>query len=153
MSPAPLSSSTPTVPQKSPVRYVPWKCATYPTPRASNVVLTEAGVAQAETTPPERSASNLSDLSVPQTAPQLTSSEAAPMLVSPPLSALVCVCKCVCMCVCLQVCVCVITSPSHPAAKLSWSPGSCYFPSPMLCLKHLITGSLSNTMISFQEFW
>lgn len=37
------------------------------------------------------------------------------------------VCKRVCMRVCLRACVCVIASPSRPAAKLSWSPGSCYF--------------------------
>ena len=127
-----------------------------PSPRASSVVLAEAGVAEAETMPTEAS-SNRCHLSVPQTPPQLNFlCHCIQAGVSSPLCSCVCVCACVCMCahLCAYVCLHVCYN-HHSAAKLSWSPGSYCFHrhwAAHVLPQVLITMSLSNILISFQEY-
>ena len=72
-------------------------------------------------------------------------------------SLLLCVCACLYVCACMCACVCLhVFYDHHSAAKLSWSPGSCYFHRPWgarILPQVLITMSLSNILISFQEYW
>ena len=72
-------------------------------------------------------------------------------------SLLLCVCVHVCTCVHMCVHVCLhVCYDHHSAVKLSWSPGSCCFHRPWAARvlpQVLITMSLSNILISFQEYW
>lgn len=151
MSPVPLFLSHTNVLQKSAALYVTQKWATSSIPthtrtRVSNAVFREHGTAEAETAPPQKSALKSLTSLFPKPLLSWTSSGEAPRLVSAPLP------------VRLRVCAHarVISSflfPTSPVGKLSCHLVLGTLPCSVSLTFYLITISLSNTIISWQESW